>query len=93
MVTNTGTKVGDEVVQLYLHARAASRARPIRELKGFQKVRLNPGEAQAVSFSLPAKDFGFFDEAGRWLVEPGRYDLWIAPNAEAGKPVTLELTR
>jgi beta-glucosidase len=91
LVTNTGVKAGVETVQLYLHARAASRARPIRELKAFQQIHLAAGESEEVTFILSAKEFGFFDEAGKWLVEPGCYDLWIAPHAEAGKSVTVEM--
>jgi beta-glucosidase len=90
-ITNTGKRAGDEVVQLYLRDPAASRARPVRELKGFRKIHLEPGASQEVMFTIGKDQLGFFDETGRWLVEPGRFEVWIAPDAASGTPVAFEL--
>ncbi len=90
-VQNTGRVVGEEVVQLYVHDRVASRVRPVRELKGFQKLRLHPDERTTVTFSLSRADLGFQSPAGQPVVEPGVFDLWVAPSAVAGEPLSFEL--
>ena len=93
-VKNSGARPGSEVVQLYVRDVAASAgARPVRELKGFEKVKLNPGETRAVEFTLSEKELGYYDAQGRWLVEPGRFQLWIAPDSAAGEPVDFELVK
>jgi beta-glucosidase len=91
---NTGTRSGTEVAQLYIRDVAASAGpRPVRELKGFQKVRLNPGESREIAFSISNKELGYYDPAGHWLVEPGKFQLWIAKDsASGGKPAEFELT-
>jgi beta-glucosidase len=63
----------------------------VRELKGFQKIRLSPGETRAVEFKLPAHELGYFDASGRWRVEQGRYQLWLAADSAAGEPAELVL--
>ncbi len=83
-VQNTGTHTATEVVQLYVHDRVAPTARPVRELKGFTRVALQPGEKKTVGFSLRAKDLGSYDRDMRWVVAPGTYDVWVAPNAVEG---------
>jgi beta-glucosidase len=89
---NTGARAGTEVVQLYIRDIAASAGpRPVRELKGFQKVRLNPGESREVAFSLATHDLGYYDTAGRWLVEPGKFQLWLSKDSAGGEPVDFEL--
>jgi beta-glucosidase len=91
-IKNTGARAGTAVVQLYLRALAAvAGPRPVRELKGFQKIRLSPGETRAVEFKLPAHELGYFDASGRWRVEPGRYQLWLAADSAAGEPAELVL--
>ena len=70
-VRNTGARAGDEVPQLYLRDVLASVARPVLELKGFTRVRLAPGEARTVRFTLDARDLRFPDPSGRWVIEPG----------------------
>ena len=76
---NTGSRAGTEVVQLYLRDVAASAGpRPVRELKGFQKVLLQPGESRDVRFTLSDKELGYYDTKGDWLVEPGKFQLWLA---------------
>jgi beta-glucosidase len=86
-VANTGTRAGDEVVQLYLHDPVASLSQPVRRLRGFQRVTLQPGERRTLTFPLDRRDFGFYDNQGRFLVEPGRIDVY------AGDSSTADLTR
>ncbi|HYX47159.1 MAG TPA: glycoside hydrolase family 3 C-terminal domain-containing protein, partial [Sphingomicrobium sp.] len=83
IVTNSGSRAAEEVVQLYIHDQVASVTRPVRELKAFRKVALGPGQSQTVRFTLSAADLAFYGVEGRAIVEPGRFELWIAPSAEA----------
>jgi beta-glucosidase len=86
-VTNTGSRKGDEVVQLYLHDPVASISQPIRRLRGFERVTLGPGQARTVSFTLDKSDFGFYDNRGKLVVEPGQIDVY------AGNSSSAELTK
>ncbi len=91
---NTGARAGTEVVQLYLRALAATAgARPVHELKGFQKISMPAGAEREVSFTLPAKELGYYDAAGNWLVEPGRYQIWLAKDSASGAAAEFELSR
>jgi beta-glucosidase len=75
-VENTGTETGDEVVQLYLHDPVASISQPVRRLRGFERVTLAPDEKQTVTFTLDKSDFGFYDNHGKFVVQPGRIDIY-----------------
>jgi beta-glucosidase len=88
-VTNTGKVAGAEVVQLYIRQRGASVARPVRELKGFQKISLAPGESRLVQFTLTQKELAFWNIDLLNTVEPGELTVWIAPHAQAGQPATM----
>jgi beta-glucosidase len=91
-VKNTGPRAGTEVVQLYIRDVAASAGpRPVRELKGFQKIQLNPGESRDVTFQITNQELGYFDSAGHWLVEPGKFQVWISKDSASGKPVDFKL--
>ncbi|MBO4434680.1 MAG: glycoside hydrolase family 3 C-terminal domain-containing protein [Bacteroidales bacterium] len=91
-VKNTGDKAGAEVVQLYVNDAEASVERPVRELKGFQKVYLQPGEARKLSFTLTPADLSFFDaEAHDWKLEPGDFHILIG-NSSENLPIDLLLT-
>jgi beta-glucosidase len=92
-VTNSGKVAGEEVAQLYIHDRVASVTRPVRELKGFQKFKLEPGQSKDVQFSLSRKDLEFVGLNNQWIAEPGDFDVWIAPSSSAGKPARLKLQR
>jgi beta-glucosidase len=83
-VTNTGSRAGDEVVQLYLHDPVASISQPVRRLRGFQRVTLDAGAKTTVTFTLDAKDFGFYDNRGRFVVEPGQIDLFAGDSSVGG---------
>jgi beta-glucosidase len=82
-VTNTGRRRGDEVVQLYLHDPVASISQPVRRLRGFERVTLSPDASRTVSFTLDQTDFGFYDNRGRFTVEPGRIDLYAGTSSNA----------
>ena len=82
-VTNTGKVAGDEVVQLYLHDPVASLSQPVRRLRGFQRVTLAPGESRKVGFRIGREDVGFYDNQGRFLVEPGTIDLYAGDSSRA----------
>jgi beta-glucosidase len=83
-VQNTGQHAATEVVQFYVHDRVAPTSRPVRELKGFSRVTLAPGEHKTVEFSVDAKDLGSYDPSLNWIVPSGVYDVWVAPNAIEG---------
>jgi beta-glucosidase len=82
-ITNRGNRAAEEVVQLYTHDRTASVTRPIRELKAFRKLALAPGQSEVVQFTLRATDLSFIGLQNRPTVEPGTFDVWIAPSAES----------
>ena len=82
-VTNTGTRAGDEVVQLYLHDPVASIEQPVRRLRAFQRVTLTPGQTRTVTFRLDRSDVGFFDNTGEFVVEPGRIDVYVGDSSQA----------
>jgi beta-glucosidase len=93
-VKNTGLRAGTEVAQLYIRALAASAGpRPVRELKGFQKVLLQPGESRDVTFTISGHELGYCDAKGRWIVEPGKFQIWIAKDSASGEPVNFSLTQ
>ena len=91
LITNTGKRAGTEVAQLYIRDVVASRTRPVRELKGFERVTLAPGEAKRVTFTLKRQDLQFWGDKG-WTVEPGRFDLWIGASSVGGLAGHFELT-
>ena len=82
-VTNTGRREGDEVVQLYLHDPVASISQPVRRLRGFERVTLNPGKARTVTFTIDKSDFGFYDNRGKFTVEPGQIDVYAGNSSSA----------
>ena len=81
-VKNTGDREGQEVVQLYISDKKSSLPRPVKELKGFRKVKLAPGEEQKVSFTVAKDALSFFDDAKHeWIAEPGKFEAVIAASA------------
>lgn len=81
-VENVGKRAGDEVVQLYLRDVAASMTRPVKELKGFQRVTLQPGEKKRLEFMLTPAELGFWNREMRFVVEPGEFKVMVGPNSE-----------
>ena len=86
-VKNTGGMAASETVQLYVRDLIGSLIRPVKELKGFEKIYLQPGESRDVKFTLNASDLAFWVSAKEKIVEPGEFDLWIAGDSASGAPV------
>jgi beta-glucosidase len=84
LVTNTGSREGAEVAQLYVRDEVASVTRPVRALAGFRRITLRPGEAQRVEFVLSARQLGFYNQAMRFTVEPGRFRVFVGPSSAEG---------
>jgi beta-glucosidase len=92
-VTNTGGRAGDEVVQLYINDPVASISQPVRRLRGFQRVTLEPGQTREVSFTLDRSDFGFYDNRGKFVVEPGPIDVYAGNSSSASMKQSFTVTR
>jgi len=91
-VQNTSNRPGDEVVQLYTHQRAGSASRPVRELKGFLRVSLQPHETRTIGLPLHTKDLGFWSpQTHHWSMEPGTFDLWVGSDETATNHTTFDL--
>lgn len=82
-VTNSGEMDADEIVQFYVRDRVGSITRPIKELKGYKRLRINKGETADVEFTLTASDLAFFN-GHKTVTEPGLFDVWIGPNSDEG---------
>jgi beta-glucosidase len=92
-VTNTGQTAGDAVVQIYIHQRAGSASRPVRQLKGFRRVALAPGKTQNLTFPLGPDELGFWSpQAKAWNVEPATFDVWGGEDSTAPLHAELEVT-
>jgi beta-glucosidase len=91
-IENTGTRAGDEVVQLYLRRVSASVTRPVEELKGFERVALAPGERRRISFTLTPAELGFYDRAMRFRVEPGAFKVMVGTNSTEGLEASFDVT-
>ena len=81
-ITNTGKFAGEEIVQLYLRDKIASVVRPVKELKGFQKVYLMPGESKSISFIIDNEKLSFYNQQMQWVTEPGEFDIMIGTSSE-----------
>jgi len=90
---NTGSRPGIEVVQLYLHDRYASVVRPVKELKGFKRVSLNPGEKTTVEFVIDEALLEFYTARGEWSAEPGWFDLMVGGSSADGLKGAFELKK
>lgn len=89
---NTGDRAGDEVVQLYIQDVASSVTRPVRELRGFERVRLEPGASRRVEFLLTPAHLGFHDREMRFVVEPGAFKVWVGTSSVGGLEGTFRVT-
>lgn len=90
-LTNTGSVKGKEVAQLYLRDEFASVTRPVRELKGFELVELNPKESKTVKFTLTPAELGFYDNDGKFIVEPGAFSVFVGGSSDATLTSNFEL--
>jgi beta-glucosidase len=92
-VRNTGGRAGDEVVQLYIHDPVATLSQPVRRLRGFERVTLNPGQKKTVTFKLDKSDFGFYDNRGKFVVERGQIDVYAGNSSKAALTRSFTVTR
>lgn len=90
-LTNTGKYAGTEVAQLYVRDKVGSVTRPVKELKGFQRVSLQPGESKTVTFELPISELAFWNIDMKKVVEPGEFTLWIGTNSDEGPSADFEV--
>jgi beta-glucosidase len=90
-VTNTGQRAGAEVVQLYIRDPVASATRPVRELKGFERVELAPGEAREVVFTLTPADLAFYTPRGTWEAEPGDFEVFVGGSSTTDRSARFTL--
>jgi beta-glucosidase len=92
-VRNTGSVAGDEVVQLYIHQQAGSASRPVRQLEGFQRVSLAPGETKTVRFNLGKDELSFWSpQKEQWVEEPEQFDVWVGQDSRATLHGTFKVT-
>ena len=91
-VTNTGTRAGDEVVQLYVRDRVSQVSRPVQELRGFQRISLAAGEKRTVRFDVGPRTLGYYGPAMKWVVEPGAFDLMVGGSSANVQTITIDVT-
>jgi beta-glucosidase len=91
-VTNTGPVAGDEEAQLYIHQKWGTDSRPMRELKGFERITLQPGQTQTVNFTLGPAELRYWStNAGAWIQDPAIFDIWIGGDSLATLHTELEV--
>jgi beta-glucosidase len=91
VVSNTGERAGEEVVQLYVRDEVASVTRPVRALAGFRRVSLQPGETRTVRFTIGPEQLGFYDAAMQWVVEPGRFTVSVGGSSTQGVEASFDV--
>ncbi len=84
-VKNIGKVTGEEVIQLYIRDKVASVVRPIKELKGFKKIRLMPNESKEIEFTLTDEELGFYNNAGEFIIEAGEFEVMVGTNSQKGQ--------
>jgi beta-glucosidase len=93
-VENTGSRAGDEVAQLYIHQQAGSASRPVRELKGFERITLAPGEKKTVHFTLGRNELSYWSSAEKkWVLEPENFDVWVGEDSTATLHANFRVNR
>lgn len=92
-VTNTGQIAGEEIVQLYTRDLVGSSTRPVKELKGFQKIYLQPGESKVVTFNLTEQDLKFFNSDLKYVAEPGEFKVFVGPNVRDVQETSFNLVK
>jgi beta-glucosidase len=92
-LSNTGSRAGEETVQLYVRLEGTSTAQPVRALKGFQHVIIAAGETKRVTFQVGADAFALWDEHNKYVVEPARVKIWVSPDSAQGAEAALEITK
>jgi beta-glucosidase len=89
-VTNTGKMAGDEIVQMYIRDEVGSVTRPVKELKGFTRIHLKPGEMKTVQFAITSDKLSFLDEDMNRVVEPGMFSIMVGPSSRTDKLLTVK---
>ncbi len=92
-VTNTGTTTGTEIVQLYIRDIVASVTRPVKELKGFKRIQLRPGETKKVQFTVTAGMLSFYNSEMKKIIEPGKFDIMVGNNSDNVLTTSLEVVK
>jgi beta-glucosidase len=93
-VENIGRRPGEEVVQLYIHQRSGSASRPVRELKGFERIALAPGEKKTVRFTLGKSELTYWSSAAKgWVQEPATFDVWAGGDSTARGTTTFRVVK
>ena len=90
-VTNTGSRPGEEVVQLYIQLLGTSVAEPVRMLKGFQTVSIAPGETKKVKFELKPEAFAIWNDRNQFAAEAAKVNVWISPDSAHGSAAEAEI--
>ncbi len=90
-VSNTGSRAGEELVQLYIRLQGTSTAQPVRALKGFQRIALAAGEAKKVTFHLAPEALAIWNDRNQFAVEPAQVTVWISPDSASGSEAKLEI--
>lgn len=90
-VTNTGDRDGDEVVEFYIHGKTSHIVRPVKELKGFQRVHIAKGETKTISFDIDANTLNYLDAEGKPFLDPGDFEIMIGPNSRDVKTAELRV--
>ena len=80
-VKNTGNRKGKETVQMYIHDEYSTSTRPVKELKGFRQIELEPGESQVVTFDITPETLKYYNHDLEYVCEPGNFDVMIGPNS------------
>ena len=92
-VTNTGRRAGHEIVQVYVRDVVASVSPPVKRLRGFERIFLEPGESRRVTFTLSFEDLGLYDREMKYKVEPGVFKVWVGPHSAEGLEGRFEVTQ
>lgn len=92
-IKNTGNYDGKEVVQLYTRDLVGSVTRPVKELKGFQKVEIKKGETKTVSFTITEEDLKFYNQKLEFIAEPGTFEVFIGANSDTKNKEAFELVK
>ena len=93
-VTNTGSVAGDAVAQIYIHQRYGSASRPVRQLKGFERIALNPGETRTLTFPLGKDELQYWNpQTKQWTVDPSEFDVWAGGDSTASLHADLKVTQ
>jgi beta-glucosidase len=93
-VQNTGDRAADEIVQLYIHQQAGSASRPVRQLKGFERITLNAGEKKTITFPLTRAELQYWSpQSKQWVVEPEKFDVWVGEDSKAATHAEFTITK